>query len=259
MALQLDRLSDSVWVLHDGSNSIAEIDGANNVIRLNGTVKLGANDISTELAALDGVTATATELNTLAGVTPGTVTAGKAIVTTTSKHIDALAISEGGLAIGAGAGTAVTSSAAELNKLDGVTATTTEINTLAGGTAVGKATKTIAYADFTDGGAAVGTYDIATGIVPAGAFFLWAIITAATGFTGDTTAVLTIGDGTDVDRYNTGTIDVFSDLTTGVGVGDPSGTRYHATAKTPRVTVTKGTDWGAGTTGSVTVELYWLT
>lgn len=75
---------------------------------------------------------TKTELDTLAGVTAGTVTAGKAIVTTTNKHIDALVISDGGLALGAGAGTAVTSTAAELNILDGVTATATEINKVAG-------------------------------------------------------------------------------------------------------------------------------
>src|SRR3990167_5777607 len=77
------------------------------------------------------VTATAAELNAIAGnglsaaelavldaVTPGTVTAGKAIVTTTNKHNDALVITDGGLALGAGAGTAISSTAAELNYND---------------------------------------------------------------------------------------------------------------------------------------------
>lgn len=59
-----------------------------------------------------------TETAVLDGVTPGTVLAGKAVVTTTDKHIDTLVISDGGLKLGAGAGTAVTSTAAELNLLD---------------------------------------------------------------------------------------------------------------------------------------------
>lgn len=76
----------------------------------------------TEIAALNNISAT--ELGYLDGVTAGTVTAGKAVVTTTNKHIDALVISDGGLALGAGAGTAVTATAAELNMLAGVTAGT---------------------------------------------------------------------------------------------------------------------------------------
>src|SRR3990167_2486657 len=71
-----------------------------------------------ELNAIAGNGLSAAELAVLDGVTAGTVTAGKAIVTTTSKHIDALVITDGGLALGAGAGTAVTATAAELNYND---------------------------------------------------------------------------------------------------------------------------------------------
>lgn len=60
----------------------------------------------------------ATELGYLNSVVAGTVAAGKAVVTTTSKHIDALVISDGGLALGAGAGTAVSATADELNMND---------------------------------------------------------------------------------------------------------------------------------------------
>ena len=68
------------------------------------------------------VTATAAELNKLAGVTPGTATASKAAVLGTNKNLDTLALAVSGLKIGAGAGTAVDCTAAELNTLNGVTA-----------------------------------------------------------------------------------------------------------------------------------------
>ena len=72
-----------------------------------------------ELSILDGVTATAAEINKLAGVTAGTSTASKAAVLGANKNLDVLAIADGGLALGAGAGTAITATAAEINKLDG--------------------------------------------------------------------------------------------------------------------------------------------
>lgn len=75
-------------------------------------------------------TTTTTELGYLAGTTPGTVAVNKAIVPTTGKVIDEIDVTtfkKGGVA--------VTSTAAELNKLTGVTATTAEINVLAGVTA----------------------------------------------------------------------------------------------------------------------------
>lgn len=65
------------------------------------------------------LTGTAAELNKLAGVTAGTVTASKAVVVGANKNLDTLVIADGGLYLGAGAGTSVTSTAAELNKLDG--------------------------------------------------------------------------------------------------------------------------------------------
>lgn len=121
-----------------------------------------------------------------------------------------------------------------------------------------KITETVSYDDFTDGGAAVGTYDLTVGI-PVGATFLTAAVPAVTGFAGDTSAVLTIGDGTDADRYNTGTPSVFSTAANGVSVGAPSGTTYHATAATVRLTVTTDSDFTSVTAGSLTVALYYLT
>ena len=61
----------------------------------------------------------------------GTLTASSAIITNAQNHVDAIKIT--GLYLGAsGSAVQVTSSAAELNKLDGVTSSTAELNTLTG-------------------------------------------------------------------------------------------------------------------------------
>ena len=56
-----------------------------------------------------------TEEIVLDGITAGTVAAGKAIVAGTNKNVDVLAIAD--LKLGAGAGTSVTKTAAEINAL----------------------------------------------------------------------------------------------------------------------------------------------
>jgi hypothetical protein len=115
--------------------------------------------------------------------------------------------------------------------------------------------QTVGFAAFTGVGA-VGTLALATSI-PAGAVFLRAMITALTGFTGDTSAVITIGDGTDVDRYNTGTPDVFATAAAGVDLGVPSGVLFHDAAKTPTVKVTSGAAFSSVVAGAVTISLFW--
>lgn len=70
------------------------------------------------LTNISGAAMTAAQLAAVAGVVAGTVTASKAVVVGANKEIDTLAIADGGLKLGAGAGTAVTATAAELNKLD---------------------------------------------------------------------------------------------------------------------------------------------
>jgi len=59
------------------------------------------------------------EAGTISGVTAGVVTANKTIVAGANKNLDTLVIADGGFKLGAGAGTAVTATAAELNVLDG--------------------------------------------------------------------------------------------------------------------------------------------
>lgn len=115
-------------------------------------------------------------------------------------------------------------------------------------------------ASFTDGGGAVGTLDLST-TIPAGAVFLNAAVHNIVGFAGDTSAALTIGDGTDVDRYNTATLDVFTTAPEGVAAGAPSGTAWHSAVKTPKLTITSATDFGLVVTdgnGSVTVTLVYI-
>lgn len=121
--------------------------------------------------------------------------------------------------------------------------------------------ETVTAAALTDGGAAEGTFVLST-TIPAGAVFQGTAISSLVGFAGDTTATAVIGDGTDVDRYNAGTPDVFSTDVAGIAVGQPSGTTWHAAdIATVTVTVTSATDIGlviADGNGSMLVTLTYL-
>ena len=119
-------------------------------INFNGTA---ISATAAELNIMDGVTATAADINLIDGITNGTVIASKAIITDANKDITGgrnITISgeldAGSLDISGDAdidgtletdalsinGTAVTSTAAELNILDGVTASATDINLIDG-------------------------------------------------------------------------------------------------------------------------------
>src|SRR3990167_4062588 len=111
----------------------------------------------------------------------------------------------------------------------------------------------VTRAQFTDGGATAGTFSLNHSI-PAGARFAFALLTSITGFTGDTSAVITVGDA-DVDRYNTGTPSVFTTAAAGVDMGVPSGTAWHTAAATPVITITSATDFTNVTAGSLTITL----
>jgi hypothetical protein len=121
---------------------------------------------------------------------------------------------------------------------------------------LGKISQTILASEFTDGGGASGTKTLTTQI-PAGAIFQHSRVLVNVAPSGDTTAVMTIGDGSDVDRYNTGTPSV---LTTGQkDMGNPSGVRDHLVATTVTVTLTGGADFGAiNALASFTIDLYYI-
>lgn len=114
----------------------------------------------------------------------------------------------------------------------------------------------VTRAQFTDGGSAAGTYQLKSPI-PAGAHVLATTYTEITGFTGDTSAVMTVGDGTDADRYNTGTPSVYT-TAAAVSAGVPSGTQGHATAVYPTLTVTSASDFTAVTAGAVKVSVFYV-
>lgn len=116
----------------------------------------------------------------------------------------------------------------------------------------GAIVQTVALADFTDGGAAVGTLVLDYGI-PVGATVVRTYLLALTGFTGDTSCTLIVGDGTDTDRYNTGTPSIFTTAAGETDLGAISGVAYHSAAKSITLTATSGSDWGAVTAGAATV------
>lgn len=121
-----------------------------------------------------------------------------------------------------------------------------------------KITQTVLYSQFTDGGATAGTFAL-TEVIPVGAIVIHSCLTNIVGFAGDTSAVITVGDGTDVDRYNTGTPSVFTSIANGIALGVPSGVQYHAAQKTVTLTVTSAADFTSVSAGSVTIEIYYLT
>ena len=90
----------------------------------------GVTASTAEINKLDGVTATTAELNYV-DVTAGSATASKAVVLNANSHINTVKTAT--LHIGAsGSETQVTSSATELNLLDGITAIDTDLSSVAG-------------------------------------------------------------------------------------------------------------------------------
>lgn len=120
---------------------------------------------------------------------------------------------------------------------------------------MGVATQTFSFDEFTDGGGAVGTL-VTSLTIPAGAYFQQATLKNVVGFTGDTSATIQVGDGSDVDRYSAGTPSVFTTVAA-MTLGTPSGTRIHVAETTVTVTITSAADWGAVTAGSATLVLYY--
>lgn len=111
---------------------------------------------------------------------------------------------------------------------------------------------TFGYDDMTDGGSTTGTF-VMTGDIPAKSFGHVASVVNLTGFTGDTTATIQVGDGSDVDRYSTGTPSVVASLAY-LSLGAASGTATHAAAVTsPTVTITGAADFSSISAGELTL------
>jgi len=116
--------------------------------------------------------------------------------------------------------------------------------------------KRVLFSDFTDGGAAIGTLTL-TETIPVGAFVQQALLTDVTGFTGDTSATIQIGDGTDADRYSTGTPSIFT-TAAAIDPGVPSGVKIHIAAKAPVITVTSAAVFTAVEAGAFTLRIHCL-
>ena len=123
--------------------------------------------------------------------------------------------------------------------------------------ALGVITQTVAFSDFTDGGSAVGTLTMSDE-VPKGAILLGTKVIVNAGFTGDTSATVKIGDGSDDDRYMTGTPSVFATAADGIETGAPSGSKLLTAANSPVLTVTSDSDFTSVAAGSMTVSIYYL-
>lgn len=123
---------------------------------------------------------------------------------------------------------------------------------------VGVLQETINYSDMTDA-TATGTYTF-TDALPAGASVLRCHVLVTGAFLGDTSATITVGDGSgnDVDRYNTGTPSVFTLAAEGVDMGVPSGVPWNATALSPIVIVTTNADFTSVTAGIIVVRLFYI-
>lgn len=112
----------------------------------------------------------------------------------------------------------------------------------------------ILYSQFTDGGSTAGTYQVQFEL-PVGFYVERSQIYDVTGFTNDTSATITVGDGSDVDRYNTGTPSVFTTISR-LDLGVASGTRFIATANRPTITVTGGADFTSINAGQLSLRVY---
>jgi hypothetical protein len=112
----------------------------------------------------------------------------------------------------------------------------------------------ITRAQFTDGGSTSGTYQVKFEL-PVGFFIHSTHLADLVGFSGDTSAAMIVGDGSDTDRYNAGTPSVLT--TTGrLYLGIPSGTRYIATANRPTITITSAADFTNVSAGSFSIRVY---
>ena len=123
-ALYLGSTGSAVQV----SSSAAELNKLDGVTSTTAELNIldGITSSTSELNKLDGVTSTTAELNYV-DVTPGTLTAGKTMVVDGTSSIDTVKTYSFYLS-----GTQVTSTATELNLLDGITAIDTDLSTVAG-------------------------------------------------------------------------------------------------------------------------------
>lgn len=119
------------------------------------------------------------------------------------------------------------------------------------------------YSDFTDGGSTAGTLAL-TNKIPAGSFAIGSKVTVTTGFTGDTSCVLDIGDGSDADLFSYTTHNIYTaagnlvEAADAGNAGTESGLVPLSSETTITITATSASDWGLVTAGKMYVEVFYL-
>ena len=108
------------------------LDGVSGLAQADFTKLAAVDSTAAELNILDGVTSTTAELNLVDGSSAGTIVNSKAVIYGSSGEVNATTLQI--------AGTSITSTAAELNILDGVTSTATELNIMDGDTSASSTT-----------------------------------------------------------------------------------------------------------------------
>lgn len=119
-----------------------------------------------------------------------------------------------------------------------------------------------AVSEFTDGGAAAGTFLSTTKKLPAGCIVLGAKVSAYRGFPGDTSATTIVGTAADDDKYLETGIDLFAVNSKGYGAPATFNTDQLETAEVAvQITVTTAADFTLAVTnglGALVAEVFYL-
>jgi hypothetical protein len=120
----------------------------------------------------------------------------------------------------------------------------------------------VTYDQFTDGAGASGTLNLSKQI-PAGSFVIGSKVKVTTGFTGDTTAVMDVGNASDEDRYSLTTHNVLAAASNllenaDVGASGAAGLDPTTSDTTVKLTITGASDFGLITAGKLYVEVFYL-
>jgi len=124
------------------------------------------------------------------------------------------------------------------------------------GMGIRKVAQVVNYDDLTDGLGTDGDITL-TKQIPAGAFVIGTKVTVVTGFTGDDTAVMTVGKSAGADEYTDGTsVSVLAAGKVGDSAEDPN--EYNAAAQSVYCRITGNADFTSITAGKLYVEVFYL-
>lgn len=130
------------------------------------------------------------------------------------------------------------------------------------GMGIRKVAQWVTYDQFTDGGGDAGTLNLSKQI-PAGSFVIGSKVRVTEGFTGDTTAVMDVGNASDEDRYSLTTHNVIAAASNllenaDVGASGAAGLDPVTSDTTVKLTITGDSDFSLITAGKLYVEVFYL-